>query len=156
MTLALRIVLIVVSFLTLIFIVRSIRNAKVKIEDSVLWFCFAGLLLIASIFPGIFYWLASVTGVQTTSNFVFLFFIFVLLVLCFRCSMRISQADTRIKELTQQLAVEKFERYKNDKDSKSVEAGKKASANEVDAKDIEGVLDDEIDQDGVSDEHAQK
>lgn len=29
--------------------------------------------------------------------------------------MRISQADTRIKELTQQLAVEKFERYNNDK-----------------------------------------
>ena len=29
--------------------------------------------------------------------------------------MRISQADTKIKELTQQLAVEKFERYQNDK-----------------------------------------
>lgn len=71
MTLALRVVLIIVSFLTLVFIVRSIRNAKVKIEDSVLWFCFAGLLLVVSIFPGVFYWLASVTGIQTTSNFVF-------------------------------------------------------------------------------------
>lgn len=121
MTLALRVVLIIVSFLTLVFIVRSIRNAKVKIEDSVLWFCFAGLLLIVSIFPGVFYWLASITGVQTTSNFVFLFFIFVLLVLCFRCSIRISQADTKIKELTQQLAIEKFERYKNDRDSFSGE-----------------------------------
>lgn len=118
MTLALRIVLIIVSFLTLVFIVRSIRNAKVKIEDSVLWFCFAGLLLFVSIFPGVFYWLASVTGVQTTSNFVFLFFIFILLVLSFRSSMRISQADTKIKELTQQLAIEKYERYCNDKEEK--------------------------------------
>lgn len=118
MTLALRIVLIIVSFLTLVFIVRSIRNAKVKIEDSVLWFCFAGLLLVVSIFPGVFYWLASVTGIQTTSNFVFLFFIFILLVLCFRSSMRISQADTKIKELTQQLAIEKYERYCNDKEEK--------------------------------------
>lgn len=118
MTLALRIVLIIVSFLTLVFIVRSIRNAKVKIEDSVLWFCFAGLLLVVSIFPGVFYWLASVTGVQTTSNFVFLFFIFILLVLSFRSSMRISQADTKIKELTQQLAIEKYERYCNDKEEK--------------------------------------
>lgn len=30
--------------------------------------------------------------------------------------MRVSQADTKIKELTQQLAIEKFERYQNDKD----------------------------------------
>jgi len=28
--------------------------------------------------------------------------------------MRISQADTKIRELTQQLAIEKFERYNND------------------------------------------
>lgn len=118
MALALRVVLIIVSFLTLVFIVRSIRNAKVKIEDSVLWFCFAGLLLVVSIFPGVFYWLASVTGIQTTSNFVFLFFIFILLVLCFRSSMRISQADTKIKELTQQLAIEKYERYCNDTEEK--------------------------------------
>lgn len=118
MTLALRVVLIIVSFLTLVFIVRSIRNAKVKIEDSVLWFCFAGLLLVVSIFPGVFYWLASVTGIQTTSNFVFLFFIFILLILCFRSSMRISQADTKIKELTQQLAIEKYERYCNDTEEK--------------------------------------
>jgi hypothetical protein len=33
--------------------------------------------------------------------------------------MRISQADTRIKELTQQLAIEKFERYQNDKKDSS-------------------------------------
>lgn len=118
MTLALRVVLIIVSFLTFVFIVRSIRNAKVKIEDSVLWFCFAGLLLVVSIFPGVFYWLASVTGIQTTSNFVFLFFIFILLVLCFRSSLRISQADTKIKELTQQLAIEKYERYCNDTEEK--------------------------------------
>ena len=118
MTLALRIILIVVSLLTLVFITRSVRNSKVKLEDAVLWFCFAGLLLVVSVFPGVFYWFASVTGVQTTSNFVFLFFIFILLVLCFRSSMRISQADTKIKELTQQLAIEKFERYCNDKENK--------------------------------------
>ena len=48
-------------------------------------------------------------------NFVFLFFIFVLLVQSFSLTMRISQADTKIRELTQQLAIEKFERYSNDK-----------------------------------------
>ena len=116
MTIALRVILICVSLLTLIFVTRSIRNSKVKLEDAVLWFCFIGLLLIVSIFPSIFDVLASIAGVYLTTNFVFLFFIFIMLVLCFRSSMRISQADTKIKELTQQLAVEKFERYCNDKE----------------------------------------
>ena len=82
MTLALRIILIVVSLLTLVFITRSVRNSKVKLEDAVLWFCFAGLLLVVSVFPGVFYWLASVTGVQTTSNFCFSFLYFCLKIRC--------------------------------------------------------------------------
>lgn len=114
MTLALRIALIVVSLLTLVFVLRKVRNAKVKLEDSIFWFCFAALLLLVSIFPGIFDALAALVGVYSTTNFVFLFFIFVLLIQCFNSSIRISQADTRIKELTQQLAVEKYERYQND------------------------------------------
>ncbi len=46
----------------------------------------------------------------------FLFFIFILLIQCFTLNMRISQVDTKLKELTQQLAIEKFERYQNDRE----------------------------------------
>ncbi|MFR2917725.1 MAG: DUF2304 domain-containing protein, partial [Eggerthellaceae bacterium] len=53
-------------------------------------------------------------GTMSPANFVFLFFIFVLLIQSFSLTMRISQADTKIRELTQQLAIEKFERYNND------------------------------------------
>ena len=115
MTLTLRIVLILVSLLTLVFVTKRIRSSKVKLEDSIVWFLLAGILLVLSIIPFVFDFLAEIAGVYSTTNFVFLFFIFVLLILCFNMSMRISQADTKIKELTQLLAIEKFERYKNDK-----------------------------------------
>lgn len=115
MTLELRIVLVLASLLTLIFIAKKVRNSKVKLEDSIFWFCFAVLILLVSIFPEIFYVLSRITGTEAPVHFVFLFFIFVLLVQVFNLSMRVSQADTRIKELTQQLAIEKFERYQNDK-----------------------------------------
>lgn len=115
MTLALRVILIVVSLLTLVFIAKKIRNSKVKLEDSIFWICFAALIFILSLFPQIFYAISTVVGTYAPVNFVFLFFIFVLLVQSFNLSMRISQADTKIKELTQQLAIEKFERYQNDK-----------------------------------------
>lgn len=114
MTIALRVALILVSFITLVFIARKIRSSKVKLEDSMFWICFAALIFIFSLFPQIFYVLSDLIGTYSPANFVFLFFIFVLLVQSFQLSMRISQADTKIKELTQQLAIEKFERYQND------------------------------------------
>lgn len=118
MTLTLRIVLFLVSLLTLTFVIRRVRSSKVRLEDSIVWFLFAGILFLLSIFPDVFSLLADIAGVYSTTNFVFLFFIFVLLVICFNLSMRISQADTKIKELTQLLAIEKFERYSNDKNNK--------------------------------------
>lgn len=118
MTLTLRIVLFLVSLLTLTFVIKRVRNSKVRLEDSIVWFLFAGILFLLSIFPGVFSLLADIAGVYSTTNFVFLFFIFVLLIICFNLSMRVSQADTKIKELTQLLAIEKFERYSNDKNKK--------------------------------------
>lgn len=114
MTPALRLTLILVSLITLSFIAKRVRSSKVKLEDSIFWFCFAVLLLVVSVFPGVFYLLSDVAGTMSPANFVFLFFIFVLLIQGFSLTMRISQADTKIRELTQQLAIEKFERYNND------------------------------------------
>ena len=116
MSLVLRIGLIVVSILTLIFITRKVRNAQVRLEDSIFWFCVAGLLLILSIFPQIFYVISDFAGIISPANLVFLLFIFILLILGFNLSVHLSQTDTKLKELPQQLAIEKFERYCNDRE----------------------------------------
>lgn len=122
MSLVLRIGLIVVSLLTLVFITRKVRNAQIKLEDSIFWFCVAGLLLILSIFPQIFFAIADFAGIISTANLVFLLFIFILLILGFNLSVHLSQTDTKLKELTQQLAIEKFERYCNDRGIRQDEA----------------------------------
>lgn len=122
MSLVLRIGLIVVSLLTLIFITRKVRNAQIKLEDSLFWFCVAGLLLILSIFPQIFFAISDFAGIMSPANLVFLLFIFILLILGFNLSVHLSQTDTKLKELTQQLAIEKFERYCNDQELQSEDA----------------------------------
>ena len=114
MTLTLRVVLVLVSLMTLLFVMRKVRSSKIRLEDSMAWILFSGVLFVLSVFPGIFDFLAELAGVYSTVNFVFLFFIFVLLILCFSLNMKVSQMDTKIKELTQHLAIEKFERYSND------------------------------------------
>lgn len=114
MTLTLRIVLVVASALVLVLVVRKIRNSKVRLEDTLFWLLLAFALLVVSIFPQIFDFLSEAAGIYSTTNFVFLFFIFVLLIKCFTMGIQISQLDIRVKELTQYLAIEKFERRMND------------------------------------------
>lgn len=110
MTLMLRLLLVTVSLIVLVFILKKVRDSKVRLEDSLFWFFFSILVLITSLFPQIFEALASLTGVYTTSNFVFLFFIFVLLIKTFTLTIRVSQLDTKVKEIAQQLSIEKLER----------------------------------------------
>ena len=118
MTLPLRITLFAASLLTFGYMSIKIRDSKMRLEDSLFWFCFSALLLLASIFPQVFFWLSNLVGTMSPSNFVFLFFIFVLLIVCFRLSVRLSQLDTKLRELTQQLAIEKFERHNDESHSK--------------------------------------
>jgi hypothetical protein len=105
-----------VSLLTLIFIVRKLRNSQIKLEDSIFWVCVAFLLIVVSIFPQIFFALAKFASIESPANLVFLVFIFILLILGFNLSLYVSRLDTKLKELTQELAIEKYERYCNDRD----------------------------------------
>lgn len=115
MSVAIRVMLILVSFLTLIFVISRVRKSKIRIEDSIFWVCLSILLIVFSVFPQIFYFFSGLLGFESPINLVFLFFIFILLIQSFNLTIQISQADTKIKELTQQLAIEKFEHHQNDK-----------------------------------------
>lgn len=114
MTDMLRLVLVLAAVLVFVLVVRKIRNSQVRLEDSLFWLLLAIALLVVSFVPQIFDMLAALAGVYSTANFVFLFCIFVLLLKCLTMGIRISQLDTRVKELTQYLAIEKFERRMND------------------------------------------
>lgn len=116
MSIVLRAGLIIVSLLTLVFITRKVRKSQIRLEDSLFWVIVAVVLLVISIFPEIIFGLSRFAEVESPANLVFLCFIFILLILGFNLSVRTSQTDTKLKELTQQLAIEKYERYCNDRE----------------------------------------
>lgn len=105
MSIVLRCVLIIVSLLTFMVIVKRIRNAKVQIEYSLFWIVFAVGLSLLAFFPEVATIAATVLGIQSPANFIFLFVIFVLLIHQFFNSIKISQIENKLKELTQELAV---------------------------------------------------
>ncbi|WP_283279162.1 DUF2304 family protein, partial [Streptococcus dysgalactiae] len=52
MHISLQLILIVVAFLTTLFMIDSIRKSKILIEDSFFWLFFSLIILLLSIFPG--------------------------------------------------------------------------------------------------------
>ena len=114
MTLMLRIVLIAASLLTTAMIIRKIRQSKAQIEDSVFWVFVSGILIVFSVFPRTADLLSRLAGTYTTSNFIFLFIIFLLMVKVFSLTMRISQLETKQKEMVQRIALDQKERQEKE------------------------------------------
>lgn len=110
MTMTLRAALILVSFGTFFLMMRKIRQAKVQIEAAVSWIFLALILVIFSIFPAAADFCAKVLGIYSTANFLFLFIIFLLIVKVFFMTIQMSQLETKIKELVQQIALDKKKR----------------------------------------------
>lgn len=111
MSLALRIILILAAVGLIVFLLHSIKKSKMSIEDSLFWTGFSLLILLMSVFPEIPSFLSDTIGFISPVNFVFLFFIFILIVRDFLSNRRISQLENRVKELTQQIALDRLDHY---------------------------------------------
>ena len=105
MSLELRIVLIIASVLAVTYAIFKIRKAELKIDDALYWVASSILLLVMSIFPEVTYFLSDLLGIQSPSNFVFLFMIFMILVKLFALSIDISIQKRRLNNLIQQIAI---------------------------------------------------
>lgn len=112
MTATLRIILVLASAWAFYYVLRNIRDQKLQINDSLFWFFFAVLLLLLALFPQITFFFANVLQIESPVNLLFLFMFAILIYRSFRQSIRISQLDNKIKELTQNLTI--YEKKNND------------------------------------------
>ena len=116
MSVTFRIILIVVSVLTLWYTARKIRKSQMQIEDAIFWIGFPAVLVLLSVVPDIAKWAAGILGVQSEVNFIYLSIIFVLILKIFSLSIRFSQMDAKIRTLVQEIAIRErleMEKIKN-------------------------------------------
>ena len=106
MSVTLRVVLVVVSFLMFLYVMKKIKKAQIKIEDTLFWLLGSALLVVISVFTDIVTWGTKLTGVQSEVNFIFLFMIFVLLIKVFGQTIQISQLEHKINGMTQEYAIQ--------------------------------------------------
>ena len=110
MTVIFRAILVIVSILTMAFMMRKIRQAKVQIEAALFWVIMALILVVFSLFPAVADACAHLLGIYTTPNFLFLFMIFLLIVKVFGMTLQMSQMESRQKELVQRIALDQKDR----------------------------------------------
>ncbi len=110
MTPIFRILLIVVSLFTTYYILKRIRQSKLQIEYAIFWILFSGVLIVFSLFPWLVSLFTRMIGMQLPVNFIFLLFIFVLMVKLFFMTIELSTLENKVKDLTQELALEEKER----------------------------------------------
>ena len=105
MTAIFRIILILASLGTWIYISRKLKKAQVDTHDTIFWIFFSVILILISLFPRIADWLSARLGIYSTVNMVFLIIIFALLLRVFLLTIKCSQMDHRIKILVEELAL---------------------------------------------------
>ena len=107
MTVIFRVILVIVSILTMAFMMRQ---AKVQIEAALFWVIMALILVVFSLFPAVADACAHLLGIYSTPNFLFLFMIFLLIVKVFGMTLQMSQMESRQKELVQRIALDQKDR----------------------------------------------
>ena len=103
----LRIFMILGAVFLMVFMIKRIRQAKMKIEYTVFWIIFSGILVLMGVFPQLLYWISKMLGFQSPINMVYLVVIFVLIVKLFLTSVQISQLENKVDSLTQQVAIDR-------------------------------------------------
>ena len=112
MSVTLRIVLIVMSVVSLGYVIRKIRFSKMQIEYALFWIVLSVFFIMLAVFPSIAYWATEKLGVMSTANLIFLVIIGILLFKVFMMTIEISMLENKVRNLVQQLGIDE----KNNRD----------------------------------------
>ncbi|MBO5477507.1 MAG: DUF2304 domain-containing protein [Clostridia bacterium] len=114
MSITLRIILLIGSIVSFFLCVKKIKQAKLKVENSIIWMIGSLILVLMSIFSDGVAWLATKLGFMASVNFVFFIIIFFLLIQVFIDNLRISELNEKIKNLNHYIALKENKEEKED------------------------------------------
>lgn len=117
MSITLRIILIVGSLISFTLCITRIKQAKLKIENSVIWMIGSILLIFMSIFSNAVEWVSAKLGFMSPSNFVYLIIIAFLLIETFASNIKITTLSEKVKDLNHYIALK--EKKEKDESKKS-------------------------------------
>ncbi len=109
MSLTLRIILIIGSLISFILCIKKIKQAKLKVENSITWMVGSFILILMSIFDQAVAWVANKIGFMASVNFVFFIMILFLLIQVFIDNIKMSELNEKVKNLNHYIALKENE-----------------------------------------------
>ena len=120
MSVTLRVILIISSFIAFYLCITKIKKSQLKIENSVTWMLGCIILILMSIFPNVVVWISEKLGFVAPVNFIFLVMIAFLLMQIFIDNIHITSLNEKIKDLDHYIALkEKEEKKQEEKDTET-------------------------------------
>lgn len=104
---ALRLFLFFGAIISFFVVIKNIRKSRMLIADCLCWFFISFLGLLLALFPRISFAISELLEIESPVNLVFLFLISLLLLLTFKQTIRISELEIKIRELTQDITIER-------------------------------------------------
>ncbi len=117
MSITLRVILIVCSIISCILCIKKIKQAKLKVENAIVWMLGSFLLIFMSIFLGVVEWCATGLGFEAPVNFVFVIIIAFLLIEVYLNNLKITELNEKIKDLAHHIAINEY-KINNKKEKK--------------------------------------
>lgn len=105
MSLTMRVLLIVVSVGTFLYVIRKLRKSQMQTMDTLFWTLFALTVLIMSIFSNFVISCTQLLGVKSAVNFVYLVIIFFLILRIFSLNVRVCSLELKLNEYIEKMAV---------------------------------------------------
>ncbi|MGN1013694.1 MAG: DUF2304 domain-containing protein [Clostridia bacterium] len=112
MSITLRVILIISSFIAFLLCVMKIKQSKLKVENAVTWMLGSFILILMSIFANAVGYISNLLGFVSPVNFVFLIMIAFLLIQVFIDNLHITLLNEKIKDLDHYLALKEYNEKK--------------------------------------------
>ena len=109
MSVTLRVILIISSFIALYLCITKIKKSQLKIENSVTWMLGCIILILMSIFPNVVVLISEKLGFVAPVNFIFFVMIAFLLMQTFIDNIHITSLNEKIKDLNHYIALKEKE-----------------------------------------------
>ena len=110
MSTAIRIGLLIGALFMFFYVLRGVRKARFRAQETFFWLLISLIFVLLSIFPGIAGWFADALGVISAVNLVYLVVIFLLLVKVFTMDRKVAKMEHQLTGLVQKLAIKELEK----------------------------------------------
>lgn len=105
MNIRIQLLIIIITLLSMIYVVNKIKNKGIELRYSLLWLALGTCIIIFACFPQMTKWVAHVLGISQPMNMLFFAGFCVMLPIVFSLSVSVSRLSNKVKKLTQEIAL---------------------------------------------------